>query len=106
MKVLLHQSLPSYLSVQKQLVCLSNPSDDSLSLDYRRVAVCLHRSRRFDMVLGNAVALAQTSMKRMLAYSSIAQAGFIMIGLISGTEAGMPAWCFGLPVHELKGLSA
>ncbi len=40
------------------------------------------------MVLGNAVALAQTSMKRMLAYSSIAQAGFILIGLIAGTEAG------------------
>jgi len=40
------------------------------------------------MVLGNAVALAQTSMKRMLAYSSIAQAGFVLIGLIAGTEAG------------------
>lgn len=40
------------------------------------------------MVLGNAVALAQTSMKRLLAYSSIAQAGFILIGLIAGTEAG------------------
>jgi len=41
-------------------------------------------------------------MKRMLAYSSIAQAGFIMIGLISGTGR-VPAWCFtfGLPVHEL-----
>jgi len=38
------------------------------------------------MVLGNAVALAQTSMKRMLAYSSIAQAGFVLIGLIAGTE--------------------
>jgi NAD(P)H-quinone oxidoreductase subunit 2 len=29
------------------------------------------------MVLGNVVALAQTSMKRLLAYSSIAQAGFL-----------------------------
>ncbi|MBM5828123.1 MAG: NAD(P)H-quinone oxidoreductase subunit 2, partial [Cyanobacteria bacterium M_surface_7_m2_040] len=34
------------------------------------------------MVLGNVVALAQTSMKRMLAYSSIGQAGFVMIGLV------------------------
>jgi NAD(P)H-quinone oxidoreductase subunit 2 len=40
------------------------------------------------MVLGNVVTLDQTSMKRMLAYSSIAQAGFVMIGLIIGTEAG------------------
>ncbi len=36
------------------------------------------------MILGNVVALAQTGMKRMLAYSSIAQAGFVMIGLIAG----------------------
>ncbi len=40
------------------------------------------------MVLGNVVALAQTSMKRMLAYSSIGQAGFVMIGLVCGTEEG------------------
>ncbi|HRD41626.1 MAG TPA: NAD(P)H-quinone oxidoreductase subunit N [Prochlorococcaceae cyanobacterium AMR_MDS_5431] len=43
------------------------------------------------MVLGNVVALAQTSMKRMLAYSSIAQAGFVMIGLVSSTEDGLAA---------------
>ncbi|MEO0770316.1 MAG: proton-conducting transporter membrane subunit, partial [Cyanobacteria bacterium J06649_4] len=38
------------------------------------------------MVLGNVVALAQTSMKRLLAYSSIGQAGIIMIGFIIGTD--------------------
>ena len=43
------------------------------------------------MTLGNIVALAQTSMKRMLAYSSIGQAGFIMIGLVCGTEDGFAA---------------
>lgn len=46
------------------------------------------------MILGNVVALAQTSMKRMLAYSSIAQAGFVMIGLIAGTEAGYASMVF------------
>ena len=46
------------------------------------------------MVLGNVVALAQTSMKRMLAYSSIAQAGFVMIGLIAGTDAGYSSMIF------------
>lgn len=40
------------------------------------------------MVLGNIVAVAQTSMKRMLAYSSIAQAGYLMIGLSLGTQDG------------------
>ena len=35
------------------------------------------------MTLGNLVALRQTNIKRMLAYSSIAQAGYILIGLVS-----------------------
>ena len=43
------------------------------------------------MTLGNVVALAQTSMKRMLAYSSIGQAGFVMIGMVCGTEDGFAA---------------
>ena len=51
------------------------------------------------MVLGNVVALAQTSMKRMLAYSSIAQAGFVMIGLIIGTDAGYASMIFYLLVY-------
>lgn len=56
------------------------------------------------MVLGNVVALAQTSMKRMLAYSSIAQAGFVMIGLITGTEAGYASMVFYLLVYLFMNL--
>nr|QYB21641.1 NADH-plastoquinone oxidoreductase subunit 2 [Halocarpus bidwillii] len=36
------------------------------------------------MVLGNFIALTQTSMKRMLAYSSIGQIGYVLIGMING----------------------
>ena len=54
------------------------------------------------MILGNVVALAQTSMKRMLAYSSIAQAGFVMIGLISGTQAGYSSMIFYMLVYLFK----
>jgi NAD(P)H-quinone oxidoreductase subunit 2 len=46
------------------------------------------------MVLGNVVALAQTSMKRMLAYSSIAQAGFVIIGAVINTEEGYASAIF------------
>lgn len=56
------------------------------------------------MILGNVVALAQTSMKRMLAYSSIAQAGFVMIGLISGTEAGYSSMIFYLAIYLFMNL--
>ncbi len=36
------------------------------------------------MILGNLIAVTQTSMKRMLAYSSISQIGYILIGIIAG----------------------
>ena len=36
------------------------------------------------LVLGNIVAIAQTNFKRMLAYSTVAQVGFVMLGLLSG----------------------
>ena len=39
------------------------------------------------MTLGNTVALVQTDVKRLLAYSSIAQAGYILLGLLAGTPA-------------------
>ncbi|MBE9125428.1 MULTISPECIES: NAD(P)H-quinone oxidoreductase subunit N [unclassified Coleofasciculus] len=56
------------------------------------------------LVLGNVVALTQTSMKRLLAYSSIAQAGFVMIGLIAGTDAGYSSMIFYLLVYLFMNL--
>jgi NADH-quinone oxidoreductase subunit N len=41
------------------------------------------------MAVGNIVALSQTNIKRMLAYSSIAHAGYMLIGIIAGTPAGL-----------------
>jgi NAD(P)H-quinone oxidoreductase subunit 2 len=58
------------------------------------------------MVLGNVVALAQTSMKRLLAYSSIGQAGFIMIGLVVGSEAGYASMMFYLIAYLFMNLGA
>ena len=58
------------------------------------------------MILGNAVAIAQTSMKRMLAYSSIGQAGFVMIGLIVGTTTGYASMVFYLLVYLVMNLGA
>ena len=58
------------------------------------------------MILGNVVALAQTSMKRMLAYSSIAQAGFVMIGLIANSDAGYSSMLFYLLVYLFMNLGA
>jgi NADH-quinone oxidoreductase subunit N len=40
------------------------------------------------LVVGNVVAIAQTNLKRMLAYSTIAQVGFVLLGLLSGVVGG------------------
>lgn len=56
------------------------------------------------LILGNVVALTQTSMKRLLAYSSIAQAGFVMIGFMAGTDAGYSSMIFYLLVYLFMNL--
>ena len=38
------------------------------------------------LVIGNLVAIAQTNFKRMIAYSTIAQIGFVLLGLLSGVD--------------------
>jgi NADH-quinone oxidoreductase subunit N len=40
------------------------------------------------MALGNVVAIAQTNLKRMLAYSTISHVGFILLGILAGTSEG------------------
>ncbi|HSS94596.1 MAG TPA: NADH-quinone oxidoreductase subunit N [Candidatus Dormibacteraeota bacterium] len=43
------------------------------------------------MVVGNLMAITQTSLKRLLAYSGVAQAGYVLIGVIAGGKAGLAA---------------
>ena len=46
------------------------------------------------MTLGNLVAIVQRDVKRMLAYSAIAQAGYVVVGLVAFTRAGLAAALF------------
>ena len=41
------------------------------------------------MVVGNVAAIAQTSAKRLLAYSGIAQAGYVLVGVVAGGRSGV-----------------
>lgn len=43
------------------------------------------------MAIGNIVAISQTNLKRMLAYSTISHVGFILLGILAGTAAGYNA---------------
>jgi NADH-quinone oxidoreductase subunit N len=58
------------------------------------------------MVLGNCVAIMQRNVKRMLAYSSIAHAGYIFIGLIATTKMGATSVLFYLIVYSVTNLGA
>ncbi|MGC1456869.1 MAG: NADH-quinone oxidoreductase subunit NuoN [Steroidobacteraceae bacterium] len=53
------------------------------------------------LILGNAVAIAQSNLKRMLAYSAIANVGFILLGFVTGTQAGYGAALFYTLVYVL-----
>lgn len=46
------------------------------------------------MTFGNLAALAQRDVKRMLGFSSVAHAGYVMVGLVAGTPQGMAAAAF------------
>ncbi|WP_126454632.1 NADH-quinone oxidoreductase subunit NuoN [Sulfuriflexus mobilis] len=46
------------------------------------------------LAVGNIIALAQTNLKRMLAYSTISHVGFLLLGILSGTKAGYSASLF------------
>ena len=55
------------------------------------------------IIVGNVGAIAQRSLKRMLAWSGVAQAGYMLAGVVVGTQLGAPGHRLlpgGLPVHE------
>ncbi|HUI05797.1 MAG TPA: NADH-quinone oxidoreductase subunit N [Verrucomicrobiae bacterium] len=58
------------------------------------------------MVLGNCAAIVQHNVKRLLAYSSIAHAGYIFIGLTAATRMGATAVLFYVIVYALTNLGA
>lgn len=58
------------------------------------------------MVLGTVVAIVQTDVKRMLAYSSIAHAGFVLVGVVALTSSGITAVLFYLFAYGLATVGA
>jgi NADH-quinone oxidoreductase subunit N len=58
------------------------------------------------LIVGNVVALAQTNLKRLLAYSTIANVGFIVLGFVSGTPAGYSAALYYTIVYVLTALGS
>ena len=58
------------------------------------------------IIAGNVGALGQSSLKRMLAYSSVAQAGYMLAGVLVSTQLGVRATVFYLAAYLLMNLAA
>jgi NADH-quinone oxidoreductase subunit N len=58
------------------------------------------------IVVGNVGALGQSSLKRMLAYSSVAQAGYLLIGVVVASRLGLQATVFYLAVYMVMNVAA
>ena len=58
------------------------------------------------ILIGNAGAIMQSSLKRMLAWSGVAQAGYLLAGVVVGTRLGLQATSFYLAVYLLMNVAA
>ena len=58
------------------------------------------------MVLGTVVGVAQSNLKRMLAYSSIAHGGYLLVGLVAANQVGKAAILFYLLAYAVTNLAA
>src|SRR3954454_12937466 len=58
------------------------------------------------MTAGNLAAVTQSNVKRMLAYSSIAHAGYVLIGIVAGTARGITATLVYLMIYAFMQLGA
>jgi NADH-quinone oxidoreductase subunit N len=60
----------------------------------------------FTILVGNAGAIGQSSLKRLLAYSSVAQAGYMLAGVVVSTRLGVQAVVFYLAAYLIMNLAA
>ncbi len=77
-----------------------------LALPAERWALVLAIVAVVTMVVGNILAIAQENVKRMLAYSSIAHAGYLLVGLAAGTTAAFAGALYYLLVYTLMNIGA
>lgn len=74
-----------------------------LYADWRDILIILAVA---SLAIGNIVAIAQTNIKRMLAYSTISHVGFLLLGVISGSIAGYASAMFYVLIYAVMALGA
>ena len=74
-----------------------------LILDWQSILTIL---AILSMAVGNIIAISQTNIKRMLAYSTIAHVGYLFLGLIAGTASGFAGSMFYIISYALMSMGA
>jgi NADH-quinone oxidoreductase subunit N len=74
-----------------------------LASDWQQMLIVL---AVLSMVLGNVTAIAQTNLKRMLAYSTISHMGFVLLGILAASQQGYAAASFYISTYSLTALGA
>src|SRR5215212_4682590 len=80
--------------------------DEALITDQTNWAPALFALAVTTILVGNVGAIAQDSLKRMLAWSGVAQAGYLLAGVLVGTRLGLQATVFYLGVYLLMNVAA
>ena len=79
---------------------------EALGPSYEQWQPALAALAAITIIVGNVGALGQRSLKRMLGYSGVAQGGYILVGLLVATQAGVDAMVFYLAGYTLMNLAA
>ena len=93
--------LASFAFIMRLLVAALGA--DAVHAEWQQMLVLLAVA---SLALGNIAAIAQTNLKRMLAYSTISHMGFLLLGVLSGTVEGFGAAMFYTIIYVLMGLGA
>ena len=80
--------------------------DQALGLAQLEWAPALAALAAVTIIVGNVGAIAQRSLKRLLAWSSIGQAGYLLAGVVVGSELGLRATAFYLAAYLVMNLTA
>jgi NADH-quinone oxidoreductase subunit N len=73
---------------------------------YGTIKVLIIALSVLSMIIGNIIAIPQTNIKRMLAYSGISHAGYILIGVLSNTKTGISAVLFYMLLYIFANVGA
>jgi NADH-quinone oxidoreductase subunit N len=77
--------------------------DDALVIEWQQMLIVM---AVLSLIIGNITAIVQTNLKRMLAYSTISHMGFVLLGVLVGTDVGLGSAMFYVVVYVLMNVGA